>query len=291
MTRTRLAVITGVLVWAAYVLAAMFSGHLDPLARRPVLDGFAPPAAYRWVKPPPSLAAANLKPTPGGFEVTLDPQSGSEPQVLTTPDAQVSVVLGQGSVPPRVGFSRIDITVTPQAPRAVRVTENLSIAGNVVRIEAAYAPGGPPVDAIGAGGQLVLFYPPPLDHLLHDHALLFSTDGITWKELVSQDAAAQQQVLATITQFGYFAVGEKSEGTEKPFPIGRVIYYALIIGGVGLIVVGIVVSELRRRRAKTKTKPGSAKTKSGSAKTKSGSAKTKRRRRDRRKSQPPTTGR
>jgi hypothetical protein len=259
MTRTRLAVGSALVVAAAYILTAMLSGHLNPLTRRPVLDGFAPPAPYRWVKPPPALAPSNLKPASGRFTVQLDPQAGSEPMVLTTTDAQVSLVLARGTIPPRPGFSRAAVTVTPLAPRQTAVSKTFSIAGNVVRIHAAYAPGGPPVDTVRAGGQLVLFYPPALDNLHHDHAILYSRDGVGWQELLSQDASAQQQVLATITRLGQFAVGEKATGTAAAFPIGKVIYYALIIGAVVLFAVGIITSELRRRRTKSQKRRPRAK--------------------------------
>ena len=260
MTRTRLAAGSAVVIAAAYVLTAMVSGHLSPLTRRPVLDGFAPPALYRWVEPPAALAASNLKPASGRFTVQLDPQAGSEPTVLTTTDAQVSVVLARGTIPPHSGFTRAVVTVTPLAPRQTAVSTAFSIAGNVVRIQAAYAPGGPPVDAVRTGGQLVLFYPPALDNLHHDHAILYSPDGVgSWRELLSQDAPAQQQVLATITRLGYFTVGEKATSTASAFPTGKVIYYALIIGAVVLFAVGIITSELRRRRAKSQKRRRPAK--------------------------------
>ena len=259
MTRRRSTAIAGMAVALVYVLTAVVSGRLSPLARRPLLDGIAPPPAYRWVKPPPSLANGNQKPLSGQFEVPLDPQSGSEAQVLSTEDAQVSLVLGQGSVPPQAGFTSVSVTITPLAPKTNDAGDSGSIAGNVYRIQATYAPNGPPVTAVRAGAQLVLFYPPPLDGTIHDHVLVFSSDATAWKQLESTDSSFQQQVLANISQLGYFAVAATGTATKAPFPLGKVIYLSLIIGVVVLLAVGIIVSELRRRRtrqAKTKKSSG-----------------------------------
>jgi len=78
----------GLAIALVYAVSALWSGHLSPLARRPLLDGLAPPTAYRWVRPPPELAATNQKPTPGTFTVELG-NDGSKTAVVTTDDAQV----------------------------------------------------------------------------------------------------------------------------------------------------------------------------------------------------------
>ena len=54
----------GLAVVIVYAATAILSGHLSPLSSGPLLDGLAPPTAYRWVEPPPELAATNQKPTP-----------------------------------------------------------------------------------------------------------------------------------------------------------------------------------------------------------------------------------
>jgi hypothetical protein len=250
MTARRWAAAAGAAVGLVYVMTAALSGRLNPMDRRPLLDGIAPPPAYRWVKPPPSLASGNQKPESGRFEVPLDPQAGSEAQVLSTKDAQMSIVLGEGSIPPQPGFSAVAVTITPLAPMATGAGDSRLIAGNVYRIQARYAPNGPPVTAVGTGAQLVLFYPPPLDNKIHDHVLVFSTDAVMWKPLQSTDSSFQQQVLADISQFGYFAVATTGTATKAGFPIGKVVYLSLIIGVVVVLAVGIIVSELRRRRTR-----------------------------------------
>ena len=46
-------------------------GHLSSLAKGPLLDGIGPPQPYRWVNPPPDLAATNQPPWSGVFHVPL----------------------------------------------------------------------------------------------------------------------------------------------------------------------------------------------------------------------------
>ena len=53
----------GLAAVTAYVGLASWSGALSPLARGPLLDGTGPPQAYRWVNPPPDLAATNIEPS------------------------------------------------------------------------------------------------------------------------------------------------------------------------------------------------------------------------------------
>ena len=48
----RRALATGAGIALLYVALAVLSGHLSPLARRPLLDGFAPVPQYRWVSRP-----------------------------------------------------------------------------------------------------------------------------------------------------------------------------------------------------------------------------------------------
>ncbi len=251
MTRRR----AGIWAWCAialvYVVGAMATGRLNPLERRPVLDGFAPPPPYRWVKPPAALAADNQKPNGGIFQVQLDPTAGSVAQVVTTPDAQVSVVVGQGSIAPQSGVGHATIKITPLAPASTDAGPGLSITGNVYRIEGSYGSGGQPVASLRTGAQLVLFYPAPLTGVVHKHVMVFSADGRSWTKLSSQDSPFQQQVLASITSFGYFAAASTGAAAPKPpTSVGKIVYYAVIIGVVALVVLGIIVSELRRRRTR-----------------------------------------
>ena len=56
-SRSGLALLAGVGIVTLYLAGAAVSGRASILARRPLLDGLAPPTPYRWVNPPPDLAA------------------------------------------------------------------------------------------------------------------------------------------------------------------------------------------------------------------------------------------
>ena len=69
--RARLALLAGVGIVVLYLAGAAVSGRASILARRPLLDGLAPPTPYRWVSPPPDLAASNKPPASTRFTVEL----------------------------------------------------------------------------------------------------------------------------------------------------------------------------------------------------------------------------
>jgi hypothetical protein len=100
----RAAVVTGLLCVTVYAVLAALSGHLSPLARGPLLDGIGPPQDYRWVSPPPDLAATNQPPSSGVFPIVLDP-NGSRPATPVTSDNQVTVIVPQGAFATKPGRS------------------------------------------------------------------------------------------------------------------------------------------------------------------------------------------
>jgi hypothetical protein len=254
--RSRGALGAGLAVAALYLLAAVVSGSLSPLARRPVLDGFAPPPPYRWISPPPDLAPSNERPAAGSFSLALHPQTGSEAKVLATSDVQVSLAVALGTFPPAAGKDSVKVSIRPLAPSsAADSPPGYAFSGNVYQIQAAYSPGGPAVRTLRKPGQLTLFYPPALDNLVHRHALLRSSDGVTWQVAPATDSLAQQQVTGNVSSLGFFAAGESQTGHAKPFPIGKVIYYSLLAVVVGTLAAMLLVSEARARRKKRRAPP------------------------------------
>ena len=120
----------GVVIALVYATTAVLSGHLSPLARRPLLDGLAPPTAYRWVQPPPELAATNQKPTPGRFVAKLG-NAGSETSVFTTGDAQVTLIFPEGSFASAGGQRSVKVTVEPLPSSIAHPDDPLTVVGNV----------------------------------------------------------------------------------------------------------------------------------------------------------------
>ena len=249
----RLALLAGLSVAGFYVLGALVSGHLSRSARRPLLDGLAPPPPYDWVSPPPSLAAGNKEPAAGRFAIDLDPTVGSTASVYSTADAQVSLGLPDGGIPPVSGETSAILTITPLAPGSFATpAAGEALWGNVYRIQATYRPTQQAITTLGQSAQLVLFYPAPPNVLGYKHAVLHSSDGKTWTALPSIDAPAQQQVQADASELGYFVVGQQkiAGASTSSFPLGRVITFS-IVGLLAVAVVGVFVrAEIRERRAR-----------------------------------------
>jgi hypothetical protein len=245
VTRRRIA-IAGIAVAAVYLAAAMASAHLSVLARRPLLDGLAPPEPYRWVDPPRALEQTNRPPTPGTFTVGLG-RNGSRTAVLTTDDAQVTLILARGAFPASSGQRAVEVTMTPVAPDEVEPPEApLRISGNVVRLEATYQPSGDPVPGPLLGVRVVLVYPFTAgEH--GSHTIISSSDGETWTTPETNDLPSIQQADALIETMGYVAIGQEP---APPRPPGRA--GASAVAAVGIVValgaLSVAVVLLLRRR-------------------------------------------
>ena len=133
--RAARALAAGIAVTAVYAASAMLSGHLSPLARRPLLDGLAPATPYRWVEPPPELAATNLE--PDERVVPRRPRRRRQPDGRVhhgrrpgVPDPGERIVRG------RAGQRFVDVTIEPIAPSTLAAPPLPErIVGNVYRIE------------------------------------------------------------------------------------------------------------------------------------------------------------
>jgi hypothetical protein len=253
----RTAALSGLAVVAVYVVAAAISGHLSVLARRPLLDGVTPAVPYKWVDPPRALAATNQEPSSGTFQVELTP-NGSKTQVLTTDDAQVTLILSKGAFAASKGDTYVQVTLTPLAPKAVTAPQApLKILGNVIQLQATYQPSGNAAPLQARSGRIVLVY--PLVVGVHAHAIVSSTDGKTWTTPDTNDLPSIQQADALIDGLGYAAVAS-TPAPATPSTSGGggggsstatiVIVGALIVLAVAAVVVmrGRPSAEQRRRR-------------------------------------------
>lgn len=238
MSRRTRTIAAGVAVVAFYAASAWFSGQLSPLARRPLLDGLAPPTPYRWVDPPPELASTNLAPAPGTFRVELG-NRGSLTAVLTTTDAQVTLILPKGSFPPAERAREVEVSIDPLAASAVEPPPSpLEILGNVYRLEATYVPSDEPAE-LAAEARAVLTYPFSLG--VHPgQAIVHSSDGATWSTSETNDLPSIQQADAPIDALGYVAVARDPTATVPPGLTGdESSSVATIVIAGGLIVLAL----------------------------------------------------
>jgi len=203
------ALLAGVGIVLLYLAGAAVSGRASILARRPLLDGLAPPTPYRWVNPPAELAAANKPPASTRFTVKLQ-GDGSRLGAFSTSDGQINLVLSEGAVPPRSGQTAVEVAVDPVDPATLGPPPaGLVVAGNAYRIQVSYQPSGAKVDALGGQSSVGLVYP-LLATAVADvggHVVLSSADGRTWKQLASTDTPGTHQVSAQLNRAGYVQVG------------------------------------------------------------------------------------
>jgi hypothetical protein len=240
-------VLAGLVTVGAYLAGAFVTGRIDPLARRPILDGFAPPPPYQWVSPPPDRAQDNQPPAGGSFQVKFGVDGASRADVLSTADLQVTLIPSKGTFPSVPGQTATLVTIQPLAPKGLGPPPSgLRISGNVYRLQATYQPGGQAVQTLAQPAQLTLVYPPSPDGLIHAHTVIQSKDGRSWTTLPTNDAGLQAGV--DVTSLGYFAVGEQLTEGKRPFPLGKVIQYGLIGILVLVIAVPIALHEMRSRR-------------------------------------------
>jgi hypothetical protein len=247
----RRAAAVGVAVCLAYLVGALVSGSLGPSSRRPILDGLAPPPLYRWVDPPPALASSNQPPSSGRSLIALDPTKGSAATVFSTRDFQASLALGEGAIAPHGRDTKVQLVITPLAPKTdAIVPTGTQIAGNVIEVSATYEPSGSSVGELRTRGELGLVYPLLFQGVGFMDTMLRSPDQRSWTAIKSDDAIAQQSVHAAVSKLGLFAVGQSPVGpTSPPSPTGGTRNGSIVVAILAAVVLIGAVALLRRRSA------------------------------------------
>jgi hypothetical protein len=247
--RALIALLAGVGVVALYLAGAAVSGRASILARRPLLDGLAPPTPYRWVTPPPDLAASNKPPASTRFTVELT-ATGSRLGAFSTSDGQINLVLSEGAVPARSGQTGVEVAVDPVDPATLGpAPPGLVVAGNAYRIQVSYQPSGDRVEALGGQSSVGLVYP-LLATAVADpggHQVLSSADGRAWEALASTDTPGTHQVSARLARTGYVQVGVAPGAGSGGDSRNRIL---LLASGVAVVIVGAaLLLRLREARA------------------------------------------
>ena len=252
--RSRLVLLAGVGIVVLYLAGAVVSGRASILARRPLLDGLAPPTPYRWVNPPPDLAAGNKPPASTRFTVELT-ANGSRLGAFSTSDGQLNLVLSEGGVAARPGQTGVEVAVDPVDPATLGAAPSgLVVAGNAYRIRASYRPSGRKVEALGGQSSVGLVYP-LLATAVADpggHVVLSSADGRAWEQLPSTDTPGTHQVSAGLKRTGYVQVGVAPSQGSGSDPRDRI-----LLLGTGIAVVIVVAALVLRLRERSRAGPPS----------------------------------
>ncbi|MFN8234036.1 MAG: hypothetical protein U0V56_11420 [Actinomycetota bacterium] len=248
MSRRAVAV-SGAAAVLAYVALAIASAELSPLARGPMLDGLGPLAPYRWVTPPPELAATNQPPSSGRFDVTLGP-AGSEAATFVLSDNQATFILPDGAFPTSPGQVQVRLRVDPVDPATLGAApDGLTVFGNAYRLRATYVPDGRPVEGLLAPIDTFLVYPVTAELQSPNHRLATSEDGRTWTVQEGTDSHALQQAEGPVPTLGYVqVVGELGAPSPSVAPGGgngssRTIALGLLVAAVcvGLVGAGLIL--------------------------------------------------
>lgn len=244
--RRRAVIAAGIVTVGLYVALAAVSGHLSPLARGPLLDGLGPPQPYRWVNPPPDLAADNQPPSSGVFHIPMDP-AGSRAEVFVTSDNQVTVIAPKGAFDRKPGQIEVTLTVDPIDPATLSSPgKNITVFGNAYRLKAAYQPSGDAA-ALALPLDVVLLYPVTTDLHASLHQLYTSPDTRSWTAQEGSDALAQQQAEGPMRALGYVMVaGKPGPSTVAPPTSGSsgsstAIVLIVLAACLGLIGLGLLV--------------------------------------------------
>jgi hypothetical protein len=241
----RRALAAGLVVVATYAALAAVSGRISPFARAPILDGGAANQPYRWVNPPPTLAASNIKPSEGVFTLQLGPH-GDLGMVLVTSDNQATIVVDDGAIGPHPGDRSVKFLVVPLDPSTFAPPPGKGVVsfGNVYRLSATYEPSVMPVAKLAKPIDVILAHPVTATLKPTVLDIYSSPDGRTWKKLDSHDSTVAQQVEAPgVLTLGYMQVA----GVPAPLPLpgtssgggGHTLAIALLVAAVCVLLIGV----------------------------------------------------
>lgn len=271
MTARPRPLVAGLGLAVVYVLVALVTPRLTGRPLLPLFDGFAPPAPYNWVNPPPGLEDDNSPPAEASQDVELD-EDGSKASNATTTDGQAIVGFDTGSLPPNPPDTSVLVRVSPvDAATLAPLPGGLRAEGNAYRVTLAYQPSGQVVTALARPGTIALTAAAPAT------ALLFSPDGSQWQEIDARPFGDSNGLFAPLTEPGLYLSSSHnpartagSSGDGGGGGSGGIVVAVLIIAIIG-VALGLLAGT-RRRRTGAK---GAAKKGRGSAKKKGSGSKSK----------------
>ena len=226
-SRSLLVACSGAAAVVVYVTTALVVAHGGRVVPRPLYDGLAPAAPYRFVSPPPDLAPDNELPEPGKGVVDLT-KDGSAPTSISTGDGQLQVVLQEGTFAAKKKEKAVVVDITALVPPTpLDVGGGLRIEGNAYRVDATYRKSGD-VAEVKRDLTIVLRFP-------NNATVMMRRQGAGWKRLTTQISAASLQLFAATDELGMFVATGKPHSTwTKWIPYGAGVL-GVIAGVVGYL--------------------------------------------------------
>jgi hypothetical protein len=238
----------GLALAAAYGAVAFATGLLATGGDRPLFDGFAPRAPYRWVRPPPELAPTNQPPQSAERTIPLAEQ-GSEAANASTTDAQIILTLPGGSVPAHPPDTAVALRLTPlDAGTLAPLPPGLRAVANAYQVAMAYQPSGTEVSNVAPAAILALTANTRGD------VLLYSPDGQSWQQTPSRPFGGTDGLTGSFRGPGYYLVTASPavRATTTPGGGGSGTGSSILVAAVVALAAGAVVGGvafLRQRRS------------------------------------------
>lgn len=247
------AVASGLVVVLAYLGGTAFGGRLSPLARRPLLDGLAPPPPYHWVKPPPELSTGN-RPAQGATGTLELGPTGSQVSAISTDDGQANLLMEANAIAPSAGQRSVEVAIKPLDPASLAAPQppGLVLAGNAYQVRFSYLPSGKPVNALAGKATISLIFPllPIPITSSFDYTVLASADGNGWAKQTSSVTPGSHQVASTLPQPGYVIVAVPPAPPDQAAPNRTPLLAGLAAAAAAVAVAAIVLARrLREARA------------------------------------------
>lgn len=198
-------------------------------------DGIAPPQPYNWVCPPPVAGANSGIKAASGHLVIKVIDGVSDANSVFTDDGQIIVGFLPGAFNV-TGKTQVTVDITPVSP--CPNPPGLHLATNAYLI-AADAP-------LVMDANLVLRY----SNLVPAPSFIYmaADPNGPWKNIGGNEAQPYT-IQATTRQLGYFAAGYPGNATVGSSGTTQLLPIAVAVLIVGVLVAGIPLAMLRRRRA------------------------------------------
>ena len=232
--------VAGVGLAVVYVAIALVTPELTGRPLLPLFDGFAPPAPYNWVNPPPGLEDDNSPPPEASQDVALD-EGVSKASNSATSDGQAIAGLDIGSVAPHPPDTSVLVRISPVDPGTLApLPDGLRPEGNAYRVTLAYQPSGEAVTALAKPGTIALTAAAPAT------TLVFSSDGSGWQVVEARPFGDSHGLFAPLTGPGlYLSASHNPPRTaDSPDGGGGNGSGGLVVAGLIIAIVGIALGLL-----------------------------------------------